>query len=156
MTGTAEGHLNGSSLRIGIAVSSFNALITDGLLAGALAALEESSVVHVTVVRLPGALELPLAVQRLIGAGMDAVVAIGAIIEGETDHYTHVATQTMAGLQRVALDTGVPVANAVLTARKFSHARDRSLPGRANKGFEAGLAAITTVAALREITKPAG
>ncbi len=105
----------------------------------------------VTTVRLPGALELPIAAQRLIAAGMDAVIAIGAVIEGETDHYTHVATQTMAGLQRVALDTGVPVANAVLTVREFSHARDRSLPGHANKGYEAARAALDTVDALRRL-----
>jgi 6,7-dimethyl-8-ribityllumazine synthase len=154
MSRSGEDQPNGGSLRVGVAVSSFNAVITDDLLVGALAALEESSVVDITVVRLPGALELPLAAQKLIAAGMDAVVAIGAVIEGETDHYAHVATQTMAGLQRVALDTGVPVANAVLTVRKFSHARDRSLPGQANKGYEAARAAIATVTALREVTKP--
>lgn len=156
MSRSGEDQPSGGSLRVGVAVSSFNAVITDGLLVGALAALEESSVVDITVVRLPGALELPLAAQKLIAAGMDAVVAIGAVIEGETDHYAHVTTQTMAGLQRVALDTGVPVANAVLTVRKFSHARDRSLPGQANKGYEAARAAIATVTALQEVTKPTG
>ena len=156
MTRVFNGTHDGRALQIGIALSSFNAVITDGLFAGAIAALEESSVSDITVLRLPGALELPLAVQKLIGAGMDAVIAIGAVIEGETDHYTHVATQTMAGLQRVALDTGVPVANAVLTVREFDHARDRSLPGRANKGYEAARAAIATVNTLRELDKDRG
>lgn len=156
MTRTFEGHSDGASLQIGIAVSSFNAGITDGLLAGALAGLEEASVVEITVLRVPGALELPLAAQKLIDAGMDAIVAIGAVIEGETDHYTHVATQAMEGLQRVALESSVPVANAVLTVREYAHARDRSLPGKANKGYEAALAAVTTVNAFRELAGDTG
>lgn len=156
MTRTFEGRQDGASLRIGIAVSSFNAGITDGLLAGALAGLKESSVLDITVVRVPGALELPLTAQKLVGSGMDSIIAIGAVIEGETDHYTHVATQTMEGLQRVALDTGVPIASAVLTVREYAHARDRSLPGKANKGYEAAQAAITTVNAFRELAGDTG
>ncbi|MDH3261758.1 MAG: 6,7-dimethyl-8-ribityllumazine synthase [Acidimicrobiia bacterium] len=147
-----EGHYDGRSLRIGIAMATFNAVITEDLLAGALAALEECSVADVTVVRLPGALELPLAARKLIAAGMDGVVAIGAVVEGETDHYVHVARETMGGLQRVTLETGVPVANAVLTVREFSHARDRSLPGKANKGYEAARAAVATVNAFRRLS----
>jgi len=148
-----EGHFDGSALQIGIAVATFNAVITDDLLAGALAALEECSVADITVVRLPGALELPLAAQKLIAAGMDAVIAIGAVIEGETDHYAHVAAQTMGGLQLVALQTGVPVANGVLTVREFAHARDRSLPGKANKGYEAARAAVVSANALRGLAR---
>ncbi len=132
-------------------MSTFNSVITDRLLRGALDALEEAGVPEVTVLRLPGALELPLAAQRLARSGVDAVVAIGAVIEGETDHYHHVATQSAAGLRQVALATGVPVANAVLTVREFSHARDRSLPGRSNKGFEAAAAAVTAANALRSV-----
>ena len=140
------------SPNIGVAVASFNAVITEGRLAGALSALEEAGVTAITMVRVPGALELPLAAQRLAAAGMDAVVAIGAVIEGETDHYTHVANQAMAGLQRVALDGGIPVANAVLTVREYVHARDRSLPGHANKGYEAARAALETLEALRPLS----
>jgi len=145
------GGYDGRSLRIGVVVATFNAVVTDGLLAGALAALEECSVTDITVVRLPGALELPLAARKLIGLGMDAIVAIGAVIEGETDHYVHVATQAMEGLQRVSLETGVPVNNAVLTVREYSHARDRSLPGKANKGYEAARAAVATVNVLSDL-----
>jgi len=151
MTRVFEGNLDGDSLRIGIAISSFNAAVTDGLFAGAMAALEESSVSDITVVRVPGSLELPAAAQKLVRAGMDTVIAIGAVIEGETDHYTHVAAQTMEGLQRVALDSGVPVANAVLTVREYAHARDRSLPGKANKGYEAAQAAVITANAFRQL-----
>lgn len=150
-TREAGGVPDGQGLRVGIAVSTFNAVITEGLLAGALAALDEAGVEETTVVRVPGALEVPLVAQRLARAGMDAVVAIGAVIEGETDHYVHVAAQTSEGIRQVALDTGIPVTNAVLTVREFDHARERSLPGRANKGFEAAMAAVTTVNALRAI-----
>jgi 6,7-dimethyl-8-ribityllumazine synthase len=156
MTRVFAGNLDGDSLRIGIAISSFNAAVTDGLFAGAMAALEESSVSDITVVRVPGSLELPAAAQKLVRAGMDTVIAIGAVIEGETDHYTHVAGQTMEGLQRVALDSGVPVANAVLTVREYAHARDRSLPGKANKGYEAAQAAVITANAFRELAGDGG
>ena len=145
------GSLEGSGLRVGVVVADFNRVITDGLLAGALKALEGAGVEKTTVVRVPGALEIPLAALRLAQGGLDAVVAIGAVIEGETDHYQHVAAETSSGLGRVATETGVPVANAVLTVREFEHARDRSLPGTANKGFEAAQAAIVTANALREL-----
>lgn len=144
------GEANGTGLRIGIVVSDFNAVITDALLEGALQALGETGVAEATVVRVPGALELPLAAQRL-AADCHAVVAIGAVIAGETDHYHHVATQTAAGLSRAALTTGVPITNGVLTVREFSQARERSLPGPANKGFEAARAAIVTANALRAL-----
>jgi 6,7-dimethyl-8-ribityllumazine synthase len=151
-----EGHYDGSSLRIGVAIATFNAVITDGLLAGVLAGLEECSVTEITVLRVPGALELPLAARKLISSGMDGVIAIGAVIEGETDHYVHVATQTTRGIQQVALESGVPVANAVLTVREFSHARDRSLAGRANKGYEAARAAVATVNAFGALSQDSG
>jgi 6,7-dimethyl-8-ribityllumazine synthase len=146
------GSLDGSGLRIGLIVAVFNRVITDGLLAGALSALDEAGVEETTVVRVPGALEIPLVAQRLAEDGQHALVAIGAVIEGETDHYRYVSSETSSGISRVALDTGVPVANAVLTVREFQHARDRSLPGHANKGYEAAQAAITTANVLRALT----
>lgn len=146
------GSLDGSGLRIGLIVAVFNRVITDGLLAGALNALDEAGVEETTVVRVPGALEIPLVAQRLAEAGQHALVAIGAVIEGETDHYRYVSSETSSGISRVALDTGVPVANAVLTVREFQHARDRSLPGPANKGYEAAQVAITTANVLRALT----
>lgn len=139
-----EGRLDASGMRIGIVVSAFNAFVTDGLLAGALTALEGAGADDVQVVGVPGSFELPLAAQALARQGCRAVVALGAVIEGETDHYEHVATQTAAGLARVALDTGVPVGFGVLTTRSAAQARDRSLPGPGNKGAEAAEAAVRT------------
>ena len=141
----------GRGLKVGLAVSQFNATITEALLDGALGALEEAEVEDCTIVRVPGALELGAALLRLCETGHDAVVAIGAVIEGETDHYEHVATQTSNATTQIGLATGIPIGNAVLTVREIGHARERSLPGPGNKGAEAALAAITMANTLREI-----
>lgn len=137
-------------LSVGIVLSTFNEDITGGLLAGALAACERLGATT-SVARVAGALELPVVAAHL-AERHDAVVAIGAVIEGETDHYEHVATQASAGLMRVSLDTGKPVGNALLTVRQYEHARERSLPGPGNKGAEAVEAAVQaarTIADLR-------
>ncbi len=141
---------DGAGMRVGVVVSSFNAPITDGLLAGALARLEEAGVEHVTVVRVSGALEIPV-IAGALAARHDAVVAIGAVIEGETDHYHHVATQSVAGLMEVSTGTGVPVGNALLTVRDVRHARERSVPGPGNKGAEAAEAALVAAQAIAQL-----
>ncbi|NNC43399.1 MAG: 6,7-dimethyl-8-ribityllumazine synthase [Acidimicrobiia bacterium] len=138
-----------SDLRIGIAVAAFNEVITAGLLSAAEAALFD--VGEVTVVRVPGAWELPLAARALALDGVDGVVAIGAVIEGETDHYQFIAAEASRGLQHVMLETGVPVGNALLTVRKLEHARERSARGAGNKGAEAASAVLDTIRALRSI-----
>lgn len=140
----------GAGLTVGIVVASFNEFVTQPLLDGALERLEALGVDHAEVVRVAGALELaPLAAH--LTQRCDAVIAIGAVIEGETDHYVHVAEQSAAGLTRVALDTGIPVANAVLTVRDVEHATDRSLPGPSNKGYEAADAAVVAANAIRRL-----
>lgn len=138
-----------SGLRIGIAVSEFNGTITKGLLAGAEQVLGD--VDEVVTVRVPGAWELPLAARALALEGLDGVVAIGAVIEGETDHYQFVASEASRGLQQVMLETGVPIGNALLTVRRLEHARDRSMLGPGNKGAEAAEAVVGMVRALRAI-----
>lgn len=140
--------LDGSGLKVGVAVSSFNAVVTEGLLGGAMAELERVGCTDVVVARVPGSFELALACRRLAELGCQAVVALGAVIEGETDHYHHVATAATAGLQRVMLDTGIPVGFGVLTTRRADQARERSLPGPGNKGAEAAAAAVQTARAL--------
>ena len=145
-----EGSLDGAGLRVGIAVSTFNATITEALLSGALGVLDRAGVEACTVVRVPGALEIGPAIARL-AEDHDAVIAIGAVIEGETDHYEHVATEASSAITRVALASGVPVTNAVLTVRKLQHARDRALPGPGNKGAEAAEAAIRMVHVIRAL-----
>ena len=141
---------DGSGLSVGIVVSSFNDSITEPLLEGALERLKTLNVDAVTVVRVPGALELaPLAMH--LAKSCDAIIAIGVVIEGDTDHYVHVAGESAAGLTAVSLETGIPVANAILTVREVSHAKDRSLPGPSNKGYEAGDAAVVAANAIRRL-----
>lgn len=138
-------------LRVGVVVSTFNGSITAGLLQGALEALGRLGVDVPTVIEVAGAMELPVVSRALIEAGNDCVVALGAVIEGETDHYQHVATQSIAGLMSVSTSTGVPVGIGVLTVRVAAHAVERSRPGAGNKGAEAAEAAVAAAAAIRQI-----
>jgi 6,7-dimethyl-8-ribityllumazine synthase len=141
-------------LSVAIVRSLFNRPVTDGLLAGAREALAEmgASPRLVAVYDLPGAFELPLAARAAARSGrFDAIVALGAVIEGETDHYEHVAREAASGLAAVARETGVPVAFGVLTVRKEEHALRRAAAGPENKGAEAARAAVMTAIALRTI-----
>lgn len=130
--------------RVGLVISRFNQAITERLAEGALAVLESESVDEVVVSHVPGALELGVVAAALFEAGCQAVVAVGAVIKGETDHYEYVAAEASRGLMRSALDAGRPVGNALLTVREHAHAEERSLPGPSNKGAEAARAAIDT------------
>jgi len=142
------GEFDAAGLKVGVAAATFNAEITDGLLEGALSVLDDADV---TLVRVSGSFELPLVSRALIEAGCQAVVALGAVVLGETDHYEHIARETARGLQDVMLSTGVPVAFGVLTVRDPEHARSRSLPGPGNKGTEAAEAAVRTARLLAQL-----
>lgn len=137
--------------RVGIAVSTFNEAVTEPMLEAAVRMCEKSGVSEIVVMKVPGALELPLAVQSLIEERCEAVVAIGAVIKGETDHYEYVADHATRGVTDVATRTGVPVGNALLTVREYEHAVERSLPGPGNKGAEAAAAAIETARKLASL-----
>lgn len=141
-------------LRIAILRALYNPRITDGLLQGARAALAEwgADPRRVQVFDVPGAFELPLAAQAAARSRrFDAIVALGAVIRGETDHYEHIARETAAGLARVALETGVPVGFGVLTVRRAAHAFARSGAAGDNKGREAARAAVLTQQTLRAL-----
>lgn len=156
MVGTVlVGEDNGVGLRIGIACSRFNGSITWRLLEGALAGLDECGVERkdVKVAWAPGAFELPLVAKVLATHGaVDAVICLGAVIRGETGHYDLVAGECAAGVQRVQLDTGVPVAFGVLTTENLAQAEERSVPGPANKGREAALTAVEMFRLGRAVT----
>lgn len=144
---------DGSGLRIGVVVATFNSEVTGGLLTGALLYLHESGAEATKVVEVPGAFELPLVAKRIAESGeVDAIVALGAVIKGDTDHYDHVAHRASEGLMRVTLDTGVPVAFGILTSQTAQHALDRSSPGKDNKGAEAAAAAVGAALALRQVS----
>lgn len=150
----SEGPVDGRGLRIALACAEFNGGITDRMATGALDALEQSGCARhdVTVAWAPGAFELPLVAQRFARSGaVDAVICLGAVIRGDTGHYDFVAGQCAVGLQRVQLDTGVPVVFGVLTTDTVEQALVRSLPDQSNKGREAAITAIETVRVLRAV-----
>jgi 6,7-dimethyl-8-ribityllumazine synthase len=102
---------------------------------------------------VPGALELPLGVQALTKKGCDGVVAIGTVVKGGTDHYDIVIRESSTGVNRVALDTGVPVGNSILAVHEFEDAVERSEAGESNKGAETVEAVVSMATALRELAQ---
>ncbi|MEX2251553.1 MAG: 6,7-dimethyl-8-ribityllumazine synthase [Acidimicrobiia bacterium] len=151
MIRVVEGSKSGADLHVGIAVASWNQGITDRLLKGALDRLQEMGVTEITVLRVPGALELPVAVKSLVGSGCDAAIAIGTVVKGDTDHYEIVVRESTAGIAGVALETGIPVGNAILAVQEYQQALERSGDGAANKGVEAAEAAVLSATAIREL-----
>lgn len=147
--------LDASGLRVAVVAASWHEQIMGGLLDGALRVLGEAGVAPqaLTVVRVPGSFELPVAAGRLARAGYDAVVALGVVIRGGTPHFDYVCQAATVGLTQVSVDTGVPVGFGVLTCDNEQQARERSgLPGsREDKGAEAAHAAVTTALALRGV-----
>jgi 6,7-dimethyl-8-ribityllumazine synthase len=136
---------NAAGLRFAVVVSRFNSFITDRLLAGAVDALEASGAVaeNIVVVHVPGSFEIPLAAKKVAAGGrIDAVIAIGCILRGETAHFDYVASEVARGVQLAQLDTGVPVIFCVLTCDTLEQAIDRAGLKSGNKGYDAGLAAI--------------
>lgn len=140
--------------RIGFACGEFNGGISDRMLSSALDALESAGgdLAAAVVVWVAGAFELPLAARALAASGkVDAVIALGAVIRGDTGHYDFVAGECASGLQRVQLDTGIPVVFGVLTTDTVDQAVERSMPDDTNKGAEALHTALGTLAVLRGI-----
>ena len=139
--GTFESNLAGEGLRIGIVQARFNADVGHGLLSSCLAELKrlgvaDEDILHVTV---PGALEVPLALQKMAETQQfDALVALGAVIRGETYHFELVANESGAGITRIGLDYGMPIANAILTTENDEQAEARM----AEKGLEAARVAV--------------
>jgi 6,7-dimethyl-8-ribityllumazine synthase len=140
---TFQGSLDASKLRIAVIVSRFNEFITEQLAKGALAVLEKHGcpAENVTFVKVPGAWELAVAAKH-IAANCDAIVALGAVVRGDTPHFDYVASGAAQGLNRVSLDTGVPIAFGVLTTDDMQQAMDRAGGKSGNKGAEAAEVAI--------------
>jgi 6,7-dimethyl-8-ribityllumazine synthase len=134
-------NMNGAGLKIGIVISRFNPHIGEGLLGACLKELAAHQVENdaITLVHVPGALEVPLALQRLAQTGKHhALIAMGAVIRGETYHFEVVSNESAAGITQVQLDTGVPVANAILTTENDEQALARV----AEKGADAARVAV--------------
>ena len=140
--------------RFALVAARFNSMIVEPLVAGALDALKRHGVDDdaIDVVRVPGSFEIPLVAQRLAASdAYAAVICLGAVIRGDTDHYDHVAGEAAAGVARAALDTGVPVIFGVLTCDTLEQAMNRAGAKAGNKGFEAALTAIEMVNLLRQL-----
>ncbi len=149
-----EGDFSQASGRYALAVSRFNGLITESLLQGAIDTLRRHGIPGegITVVRVPGAFELPLVVRRLAASGrFDAVIALGAVIRGGTPHFDYVAGECASGLSRAALETGVPVTFGIITSDTIEQAIERAGTKAGNKGVDAALTAIEMVDLLKRL-----
>ncbi|GAO36971.1 6,7-dimethyl-8-ribityllumazine synthase [Sulfuricella sp. T08] len=136
-----EKNLSGEGLRIGIVMSRFSIDICEGLLSACACTLQKHGVADgdITLVSVPGALEIPTALQKMAKSGkFDALIALGAVIRGETYHFELVANESGNGVSRVALDNGIPIANAILTTEDD----DQALARMSEKGSDAALVAI--------------
>jgi 6,7-dimethyl-8-ribityllumazine synthase len=151
---TLEGRPVGKDRRIGIVCSRFNDEVTSKLLAGALDALRRAGVDEdeIVVVRVPGAVELPLAASRLAHEEVfDAIVALGAVVRGDTDHYEHVCRAAQEGLLAVSLDQDIPVMFGVLTCDTEEQALARAGGEHGNKGADVALDALRMADVLDQI-----
>lgn len=143
-----EQHPAGQGSRIAVAVARFNPEVTERLLAGCRQALLDAGVSeeNIDVQPVPGAWELPLAARELAdGGGYDGVIALGAVVRGETAHFDFISAECARGLQQTMLETGVPVGFGVLTPENGEQAMERADPERKNKGREAALAVLDMI-----------
>ena len=151
---TLNGDLIARDLRFAIVAARFNDMIVDSLIRGAVDTLVRHGAAEkqIEIVRVPGAYDLPLIVQKLAALKRcDAIVALGAVIRGATPHFDHVAGQCAAGLARVSLETGVPVAFGVLTTDTIEQAIERAGTKAGNKGADAALTALELANLLRRL-----
>jgi 6,7-dimethyl-8-ribityllumazine synthase len=153
MVRVVEGDLQGQGARIAIVVSRFNSFITERLLDGALDALRRHGVEEkgISVFKVPGAFEVPLAVRKAAEQKVDAVIALGALIRGGTPHFDYLSAEVTKGVAQVMLETGVPVSFGVLTTDSVEQAVERAGTKAGNKGAEAAQSAIEMVNLLRKM-----
>lgn len=144
-----EGNIRATGKKFGIVVSRFNSFVVESLLEGALDTLERFGEVNtddITLVRVPGAYELPIAAKKLAQSGQfDAIIALGAVIRGGTPHFDFVAGECNKGLAQVSLDYGLPLSFGVITTDSIEQAIERSGTKAGNKGAEAAMGALEMV-----------
>lgn len=148
------GQLNATELRLGIVVSRFNSVITEKLLEGAMDTfrMHGGSAERVTVVRVPGSFEIPVAAQRLARSGQcDAIVCLGCLIRGETKHFDFLAEEVTRGIDEVGLREDLPVSYGVVTSDSVEQAMNRAGLKHGNKGVDATLAALEMSSVLQQL-----
>jgi len=151
---TLEGNFSNADARYAIAVGRFNSFVVESLLSGALDALKRHGVSdsNITIIRVPGAWELPLIAKKLVNTGnYDAVIALGAVIRGGTPHFDFVANECAKGLGVVSLESGLPVVFGVLTVDSIEQAIERSGTKAGNKGADAAMVAIEMISVLKAV-----
>jgi 6,7-dimethyl-8-ribityllumazine synthase len=154
-----EGAQSGAGLRFAVVVSRYNDFVTDRLQTGALGAFAKAGVAasDLTVVRVPGAFEIPIAAQHAAESGrFDAIVCLGCVIRGETPHFEYIASAVANGLTAAAAATGIPMAFGVLTTNSVEEAIERAGEGPANKGWEAAVAAIEMAGVVSQLVQRRG
>ena len=151
---TVYGKLDAAGLKIAVIASRFNDFVTARLIEGAVDCLlrHGSGQKDITVIRVPGSFELPLAAKRAATSGKyDAVVCLGALIRGQTPHFEYIAAEVTKGIAQVSLDSNIPVTFGVITADTLEQAVDRAGAKAGNKGFEAALSAVEMADLLKQI-----
>ena len=154
MIKTIEGDFSATTARFALVVGRFNSFVVESLVEGAIDTLKRHGVAegNLTLIRVPGAFEIPLAVHKAANTKQyDAVIALGAVIRGGTPHFEYVAGECVKGLGQVMLNTGIPVAFGVLTVDSIEQAIERSGTKAGNKGAEAALSALEMVSLLRNL-----
>jgi 6,7-dimethyl-8-ribityllumazine synthase len=147
-----QGELSAAGLRLGIVVGRFNSFVTERLLNGATDALARAGAGDVDIVRVPGAMEIPLAARHLAETGnYDAIVCLGAVIRGDTPHFDYVCAESARGITNVMIETGIPLAYGVLTVENLEQAVDRAGLKSGNKGFEAAMVAVEMANLVKKI-----
>ena len=149
-----EGELLARDLRFAFVAARFNEFVVEPLIRGALDALKRHGATEkqIEIVRVPGAFDIPIVARKLaLSRRYDALIALGAVVRGETPHFDYVAGECASGLARIALESGVPVAFGVLTTDTMEQALDRAGGKAGNKGAEAALAAVEMANLLRRL-----
>jgi 6,7-dimethyl-8-ribityllumazine synthase len=154
MANVYQGQLTAAGLRVGIVVARFNELVTQQLLRGAEDALQRHGAdpASIDVAWVPGSFEIPVVAKKMADSGKyDAVICLGALIRGATPHFDHLASSVTGALQGIALETGLPVINGVLTTESIEQALERSGTKAGNKGYDAAVVAVEMASVLRQV-----
>jgi 6,7-dimethyl-8-ribityllumazine synthase len=156
---TIQGKLNADGLRFAIVASRWNDFIVSRLISGATDAIERlgGSSDHVTIIRVPGSFELPMAARLAAQSKKyDAIICLGVVIRGETSHNQYIAAEVFKGIAQVSLQTDFPIALGVVTADNLEQAIDRAGAKSGNKGFEAAMTAVELVNLCRQLKSATG
>jgi 6,7-dimethyl-8-ribityllumazine synthase len=154
MAHTIEGQFKGDGLKVAVVMSRFNSFVSERLVEGAMDALRRHGVRDddITIVRVPGAWEIPLAIRQVATAGrFDAAVAVGAVIRGGTPHFDYVCSESIKGTAQAMMETGFPVGLGIITTNTIEQAIERAGTKAGNKGFDAAMATLETASVLKAL-----